>query len=688
VLRAEIPVFSPVSRRFCVVELRTPVSYHRAARLCRRRAHAAAFALACASCSTAAHAQLVYDTFNYSAGATLDGKINPGNAQPWAGISASPSDDEILVNGSNLSYSPSFAGSIFGTGSVSYGGTGKSERLALGPVISTGSLYYSLVLNVTSAGGMTTAPVFVAGFNNRTGPNDVQPTTVGTRLYLKQSSASTPQTPKFLVGVSKNSSNGGDIVFEDDIQQNQHDLNTPLLVVGSYEINPAGGQDDVSRIWVNPPASSFGAASAPTPTKTAPITGTDLLDETFTNPAVSSFLLRQAVSSVPNVQVDDLRIDPTWAQVTPPAGTSWNINADGSWSTGGNWSGGVSPNSSEAFVNFPAINDVARTILLDTPVSARTLNFNSPQPYVPAGTAAINFSTSAAINVFSGNHGLGTPITLAGDLEINVASASSFALSTDVNAPAATFTKAGAGVLVVKNAAVDTLNIFGGVVQVNANGTPDGITRVRRLNLTPGTVLNLRDNDLIVREGAVGSLTGSTYTGITGQIQSGRNGGGWNGSGIVSTSATGNFTTLGVATASQVKGINPGDTATWNGQTVTGTDTLVMYTYGGDANLDGKINVDDYGRIDFNVTLPNVSGWFNGDFNYDGKINVDDYGIIDFNVEIQGPPLGSGSAAGSLSAVPEPVTTVGTLSALTTFALSRQRRRIRVFAKARSNAGV
>jgi hypothetical protein len=48
-----------------------------------------------------------------------------------------------------------------------------------------------------------------------------------------------------------------------------------------------------------------------------------------------------------------------------------------------------------------------------------------------------------------------------------------------------------------------------------------------------------------------------------------------------------------------------------------------MYTYGGDANLDGKITVDDYGRIDFNVGL-GTAGWYNGDFNYDGKITVDD----------------------------------------------------------------
>jgi hypothetical protein len=117
---------------------------------------------------------------------------------------------------------------------------------------------------------------------------------------------------------------------------------------------------------------------------------------------------------------------------------------------------------------------------------------------------------------------------------------------------------------------------------------------------------------------------------------------------------------LGVATAAQAKGIAPGATAVWNGQTVTGSDTLVMFTYGGDANLDGKINVDDYGHIDSSVVLPGVSGWFNGDFNYDGKVNVDDYGIIDSNVPIQGAPLGNSLGAMSgLSAVPEPASIAG-----------------------------
>ena len=55
-----------------------------------------------------------------------------------------------------------------------------------------------------------------------------------------------------------------------------------------------------------------------------------------------------------------------------------------------------------------------------------------------------------------------------------------------------------------------------------------------------------------------------------------------------------------------------------------------MYTYCGDANLDGLINGDDYFRID-NGFFAHLSGFSNGDFNYDGVINADDYFLIDRN---------------------------------------------------------
>src|SRR5205823_13497412 len=125
---------------------------------------------------------------------------------------------------------------------------------------------------------------------------------------------------------------------------------------------------------------------------------------------------------------------------------------------------------------------------------------------------------------------------------------------------------------------------------------------------------NLNDNKLITHV-PVGTASAGVYTAgsVSGLLQTGRAGGNWSGNGIVTTqtaATTGILNSIGVATAQQAKGLtNPTDTAAFAGQTVTGTDTLVMYTYGGDANLDGKIDISDYGRIDFNIPL-GVNGWF------------------------------------------------------------------------------
>ncbi|MEO6436675.1 MAG: Ig-like domain-containing protein, partial [Tepidisphaeraceae bacterium] len=192
-------------------------------------------------------------------------------------------------------------------------------------------------------------------------------------------------------------------------------------------------------------------------------------------------------------------------------------------------------------------------------------------------------------------------------------------------------------------------------IAVAAGGTlalPDEQTlAIDQLGLGAGGQLDLRNGSLAIREGDVGAWDGSAYTGITGQIQSGRNGGTWDGSGIITSMSAARepnaLTTLAVAEASFVLGISGSETAMWNGQTVDATTVLIKYTYGGDANLDGKINIDDYGQIDFNVAASgSVFGWFNGDFNMDGKINIDDYGIIDFNVAAQ-----TGTIEGAASVV-------------------------------------
>src|SRR5205814_892292 len=107
-------------------------------------------------------------------------------------------------------------------------------------------------------------------------------------------------------------------------------------------------------------------------------------------------------------------------------------------------------------------------------------------------------------------------------------------------------------------------------------------------------------------------------------------------------------------------------TSVWSGQTVNGNAILVAYTFGGDANLDGVVNGDDYFQIDSHVSQSgSVFGYFNGDFNYDGAVNGDDYFVIDSNVSASGLPM-------ALSAVPEPAMSGLIAAALV---ISRRRRR-------------
>jgi hypothetical protein len=239
-----------------------------------------------------------------------------------------------------------------------------------------------------------------------------------------------------------------------------------------------------------------------------------------------------------------------------------------------------------------------------------------------------------------------------------------------------------AGTLAARQIRQRAITIDGsGLVKLHVSGATGPSTSVTEsLNISGAGKLDLTDKKLVVAAGAgaIGSWNGSAYTGITGMIQSGRGNGSWNGSGIVTsdTRAVGNndLCSIGVASASQVKSIASTATAPWAGQTVLGTDVLVMFTWGGDANLDGKINIDDYGRIDGNVASSgSVFGWFNGDFNYDGKINIDDYGIIDGNINRQGAPFSTTSL--DIAAVPEAAAGMVALAGLSVRHVGRRRRR-------------
>jgi fibronectin-binding autotransporter adhesin len=195
---------------------------------------------------------------------------------------------------------------------------------------------------------------------------------------------------------------------------------------------------------------------------------------------------------------------------------------------------------------------------------------------------------------------------------------------------------------------------------------------------SPTGTLDVDNNKLIVTGGDVGTFSGGKFTGIAGLIQSGYNGGTWDGPGIITTSgATTPSAALGYARAGDV------DLAggTFGGEPVTATDVLVMYTLAGDANLDGTVGFNDLVRLAQNY---NGTGkfWWQGDFTYDGNVDFSD--LVKLAQNYGGALPGEGVPGASLSfntdlaaalaSVPEP-SGFGVLGLITFGAAARRSRR-------------
>jgi hypothetical protein len=184
-----------------------------------------------------------------------------------------------------------------------------------------------------------------------------------------------------------------------------------------------------------------------------------------------------------------------------------------------------------------------------------------------------------------------------------------------------------------------SLSVRGKVV-ISPNGGPSGTSVLDALDVQGEGSIDLTDNDMILH--ATAATRSQRVREVEAYVAAGRNAnpsaGRWRGAGLASSAAAANpLTALAVGVA--------------------GDDVVVKYSYNGDANLDGRINADDYFRIDPGfLAQPSDPLYFNGDFNYDGRVNADDYFLIDQAFLGQGAPLdgGDGSSPTLSVAVPEP----------------------------------
>jgi ELWxxDGT repeat protein len=180
----------------------------------------------------------------------------------------------------------------------------------------------------------------------------------------------------------------------------------------------------------------------------------------------------------------------------------------------------------------------------------------------------------------------------------------------------------GASLLVGESLATDVVELGeGSRLTLAAGGGVELRTKQLLMDVLFGDTLDLNDNALIVEEGDAGALEAL--------VAASRNasGGAWTGAGITST----------LAKTQALRGV---------GVTTLGSGVLVSYTYDGDANGDGRVNADDYFRIDSGfLDQPANPLYGNGDFNFDDTINADDYFLIDSAFLGQGQPAAAREVA-------------------------------------------
>ena len=322
--------------------------------------------------------------------------------------------------------------------------------------------------------------------------------------------------------------------------------------------------------------------------------------------------------------------------------------------------------------------------------NTNTFTASNGLQYLPATTAVSIPVSGAALDLNGNDQTIGSLSGVAGSgvllgagtLTTGGSNASTTFAGT-INGTTGGLTKVGTGTLVLAGGANvygGATTVSGGTLEVASGGGSNRVLNTGSVSVDPGAKLDLRDNKIITSM-PVGTATGGTYDGLSGLVQSGNNAGAWNGSGVTTSmpdAATG-LTSIGVGNAGKILGLSAGQTDTFAGQTVTDTTTIAMYTYRGDANMDGFISGDDYSAIDFASGTPGASGWTNGDFNWDGIISGDDYSAIDFNLVAQGaafPTAGAVEAAGlsGVTAVPEPAS-LGVMGLAAASLLARRRRR-------------
>ncbi|MBK6913194.1 MAG: hypothetical protein IPH11_05835 [Ignavibacteriales bacterium] len=226
-----------------------------------------------------------YDGIDYTAGQSLSTQSG------WTRLNTG---DSFLITSGNLSF-PGF-GAPSGN-KISFDGAG-IDAAKLFTQQTTGTVYYSFLCDVTNRAGLNSTGGYFSGFTEGVS------TSFGGTVWLKKYGEG------FAIGLNARTKSANTIWLTDTLS-----VHETMLVVVSYEL-VSGVTNDITKLWLNPDVSTFGGI-APTPD----IIITNTLDNDLTN--LNRILIRQdGTASTPFIELDELRIGTSWADVTLPTGSS------------------------------------------------------------------------------------------------------------------------------------------------------------------------------------------------------------------------------------------------------------------------------------------------------------------------------------------------------------------------------
>ncbi|MEJ7610259.1 MAG: hypothetical protein WKF88_03665 [Ferruginibacter sp.] len=242
--------------------------------------------------SLAGRSQLLTEPFNYVPHATLG--LAAQSTSAWGIINTG---DSILLDAGSLSY-PGLAAS---TGNkVKFDGSG-TDYFTNYASQTTGTVYASFILNVSSLGTLATTGGYFTGVLQ-----GASTSSFGSAVWTRLSTTA----GKYNIAISTRS-NSAPTWLATDLNPG-----TSYFIVTAYDMITGVG-NDVSRIWLNTPAIG---GTEPAANATA-VPGTDLT-------SVARYFLRQDnPTNTPFIEFDELRVGTTWASVTPSGSAIPSLSA-------------------------------------------------------------------------------------------------------------------------------------------------------------------------------------------------------------------------------------------------------------------------------------------------------------------------------------------------------------------------